>query len=234
MKKAFIVGMVLVSMGTAQLSFAAGPAKAPREVMVDYVKKSQEAFFGKGGSAQKVSEATLNQAKKSLIRELDVPGLKGTGAMRSMMTSLSGEAGKARMDALVTIVAVKKMKSTLEATDASEAASIERAANASARLIANAHLTGAKTEMASLKGEERTLVLESLAKLEKMPGDIIMQFSKAERDSFSQVIEKFNELVDANNGSKDPAEIFVDAIMQAKNKTRAEALETAKKLKECV
>lgn len=234
MKKALVMGMVLVSMGTAQLSLAAGPAKAPREVMVEYVKKSQEAFFGKGGSAQKVSEATLNQAKKSLIRELDVPGLKGTQAMRSMMTSLSGEAGKNRMDALVTIVAVKKLKSTLEATDAAEAASIDRAANAMAKMISDSYLVGAKTEIATLKAEEVTVVRESLAKLEKLPADIIMQFSKAERDSFSTIMEKYNELKDSSNGTKSVEELFVDAIVEVKKETREQAMERVRKLKDCV
>ncbi len=235
-KKAFVIGMVLVSMSAAQVSFAAAAngAKAPRQMMETYVKQSREALFGKTGSAKNASEATLDTAKKALIRELDVPGLKGTRAMRSMMTSLSGEAGRARMEALVTIVAVKKMKQSLEATDPAEAKSIDDAANAAAKLLANAYLLGAKTDIVSLKGEELAIVKDSLTKLEKMPADIILQFEKAERDSFTVVIEKFNELVESSNGSKSYEELFVDAIMAAKGKTRAEALETAKKLKECV
>ena len=231
MKKAFVVGMVVVSTLAANVSFAAGVAKAPREVLMEYTKQSKEALFGKGGSAKTMSEASANQVKQTLIKELNLSSSKAA----SMKSALSGEAGKARLENLVTIIAAKRLSvESISKTDAAEATSIEKAADASAGLIANSVLIGAVKDSAiPMKAEELSLVRESLGKLETLSGEVLVNFSRAERDSYTQIMTKLETMAESGQ-VKSYEEAFITSIMEVKKVDRTKALEIVKKLKECV
>lgn len=229
MKKVLMVSLVVLTTASTSISLGAGVARAPREVLKDYTRQARETLFGKGGSAKTAQEATLNRVKGDLIKELNLPGKEA-----SLRMAMGGEAGRARMDNLVTIVAAKKLSESLAKTDPVEAKSIEAAANATAKLISDASLVGALKDSAiNMKAEELSLVRESLGKLENLSTDILVEFSRAERDSYTQIIEKYDALV--NSGTKKSAEeAFIDSIMEVKKVDRQKALETARKLRECV
>lgn len=231
MKKKFVLGMVVLSMTAAQVAFAApaAGARAPREVLMEYTKTMKETLLGKAGSAKNLKEAELQNAKSRIIKELN------SSRAGELNSAMSGEAGKARMESLVTIIAVKRSTENLARTDAAEAQSMNAAADASLKLIANSTLIGAKAiPETSMKSADVTLVREALSKAESMPADIIIQFNKAERDSYTQVLEKYDTLVAQSGGRKAVEESFVDAIMEVKKVDRTKALEIVKKLKECV
>lgn len=231
MKKKFVLGMVVLSMTAGQVAFAAGVggARAPREVLMEYTKSMKETLLGKGGSAKNLKDAELQNAKSRITKELN------SSRAADLNAAMSGEAGKARMESLVTIIAVKRSTENLAKTDAAEAQSMNAAADASLKLIANSTLVGAlKIPETTMKAEEVSLVRDALSKAETMPADIIIQFSKAERDSYTQVLEKYDAIVSNSAGKKSAEESFVDAIMEVKKVDRTKALEIVKKLKECV
>lgn len=222
MKKLIVTGMVLLS--TSFASAAGKVAKSPRELLTDYTKIARDAMFGKGKTASSLDANALNGVKKKLVDELGMPELH---------TAMSGAAATARVDYLVSIVAAKKMAVELKnnAATVEEGKSIESAAKASAKLIANSPLLGAK-KSADLNSEQVTLVRDSIQKAESLATDILLKFSKAERDSYTKVLEKYDEL--NQTSSKSAEENFVAAIMEIKGVDRAKALEIVKKLKECV
>ncbi|WII70572.1 hypothetical protein QJS83_08890 [Bdellovibrio sp. 22V] len=224
MKKIFVVGMVVLS---ASFASAAGVAKSPRELLVDYTKQAKEHVYGTAGSAKGLNGSALNSTKETLLKHLEMPAM--TGKLRP---ALSGKSGAERMDSLVTIIAAKKMSVEIGKKDAAEGQSIESAANASVKLIANADTVGAKASK-DLSKEEASLVGEALTKAEALPTRILTEFSKAERDSYTQVIEKYDQL-NQSGSSKSAEDNFVQAIMEVKKVDRTKALEIARKLKECV
>lgn len=223
MKKALLIGMVAF---TASIAFAA-PVKSAKEMLVDYTKQAREHVYGKAGSAKGLENSALSAVKENLLKQLEMPGMAN-----KLRPALSGKSGADRMDSLVTIVAAKKMSVEISKKDSVEGQSIEAAANASAKLIANADIVGAK-KSSDLNAQEAELVSTALTKAETLPTRILTEFSKAERDSYTQVIEKYDQL--NQMGSKKSAEDnFVRAIMEVKKVDKAKALEIARKLKECV
>lgn len=227
MKKALFIGMVAFTASIAFPTAFAAPAKTAREMLADYTKQAREHVYGKAGSAKGVNESVLSEVKENLLKQLDMPGMAG-----KIRPALSGKAGAERMDNLVTIVAAKKMSVEIKKKDALEAQSIDAAANASAKLISNADTVGAK-KSSELNVQEAELVTTALQKAESLPTRILTEFSRAERDSYTQVIERYDQL--NQMGSKKSAEDnFLQAIMDVKKIDRAKALEVVRKLKECV
>jgi hypothetical protein len=233
MKKGFIIGMLALSatvaFSTAHAAGATG-AKAPREALADYTKTVKE-HFAKMGANKGVNSQNRSNIEKIVEQDLGLSGAKKA----ALLTSLTGSdaAVSARMEGLASIVAAKKMSADIAKTDKAEADSIQAAAEASAKMLANSSLVGSTKEVATLKGEELTSVRQGLSKIETLAGDILVKFSKAERDSYTKVLEKYDEL--AETGTKGSAEeAFVQAIMDVKKVDRAKALETVRKLKECV
>lgn len=227
MKKALIIGMVAFTASMAFSSAYAAPVKSSRELLVDYTKQAREHVYGKAGSAKGVNQTALGEVKENLLKQLEMPGMAN-----KLRPVLSGKSGAERMDNLVTIVAAKKMSVEIGKVDAIEAQSIDAAANASAKLIANADTVGAK-KSTDLNAQEADLVATSLQKAEGLPTRILTEFSKAERDSYTQVIERYDQL--NQMGSKKSAEDnFIQAIMEVKKVDRNKALEITRKLKECV
>ena len=138
-----------------------------------------------------------------------------------------------RLDSLATVIAAKKMAVEISKTDAAEGKSIDAAASASAKLLANASLTGARKSAKELNPSELTDTTQALTKLESLPEGILTRFSKAERDSYTQIIERHDQLIET--GAKSTSEeAFVQAIMDVKKVDKTKAMEIVRKLKECV
>lgn len=222
MKKLIVTGMVLLS--TSFASAGGGVAKGPRELITDYKTKLNNTYFGEGKTAASLQESTLDTVKKTLVYHLGMPDLQ---------RALNGSSGTRHLENVIVIFAAKKLATeepSLKGTE--EGASIERAANATGKIISNSAYIGEK-KSTTLKASEVTLVRGALERLEQLPTDILIKFSKAERDSYSAVVEKYDEL--NTSGSKNSAEDnFVQAIMDVKGVSKEKALEIVKKLKECV
>lgn len=232
MKKKVLVGLLTVTtLGFAAPTFAAPAARTAREVLVDYTKQVKEAAFGKGRKASALSEQQVKAAQDSMIKELQLNGDKNNG----LIASLSADSAKRaqRLENLATIVAAKRMAPELAKSDAKEGASLEAAAIASAKLLSNSSLIGARKSGKDLSNQEMAETTEALSKLESMPEMILTRFNKVERDSYTQILERHDQLVStAAKGSAEEA--FIQAIMDVKKVDKAKALEVVKKLKECV
>lgn len=234
MKKAFVIGMVALAT-TMSLSVAqaveVGGVKSVKESLIDYTKKIKEATFGKSGSAKGLSAQQMQMARDKMINELNLPA----GKNNSLAMSLKSDSAKSeqRLEALATVVAAKKMAVEISKRDAAEGKSIDEAATASAKLLANASLTGARNSAKELNTAELSDTSAALTKLETLPEGILTRFSKEERDSYTKIIEKHDELIET--GAKSTSEeAFVQAIMDVKKVDKAAALEIVRKLKECV
>lgn len=235
MKKQLVMGMltVVVTMSFASHGLAAAPVMAKRtviETLKDYTKETREALFGKGGTAKGLDSKAFESAKSKLVEEVQVGG-----KVNALRTSLTGEKAAARMDALTTVVAAKRMADNISKVDPVEGKSISDSANAVAKFIANSNLTGTvgKQKMGTeiLEAIEVKEVSEALLKVEELPTSIITDFKVAERDGYTKVLEKHDLLVESGMASE---AAFVKSIMEVKGISKEKALELIKKLKECV
>ncbi|MGZ3774170.1 MAG: hypothetical protein ACXVCY_11540 [Pseudobdellovibrionaceae bacterium] len=223
MKRIFVTGMVILTTSFA----SAVVTKSLREVLVTNTEDVRADYYGgKGKTVENLDKAALEQAKNKLVNELGMPDLH---------TVMSGTSGKAHLDQLVAVVAAKKYAVALknDPNYKEEGESIEAAAKATARLIANSNLIGA-LKSKTLSTDEVALVRLAIEKLQKLPADILTKFTKAERDSYTKVLEKYDELNSSGNG-RSAEENLVQAIMTVnKNVDRTKALEIIEKLKKCV
>ncbi|KYG60700.1 hypothetical protein [Bdellovibrio bacteriovorus] len=220
MKKAFVSGIIVLAS-----SFAlAAPVKTTREALVEYNKQWKEYVYGKSGSAAKTADMGI--AKNRIVEQLGVHGRAS-----EIKNALSGNVSAKHMDAFVSIIAAKKLAAEWSKTDSAEAQSLNAAADASTKALLNRSLRDVpkKTEL----GENLTVVTEALNKIEEMPAEILTNFSKAERDSYTLVLEKYDE-INSRVTSLKAEDNFVQAIMEVKKVDRAKALEIVRKLKECV
>lgn len=231
MQKKVVLGMVALAVTMSfSNAFAANTARSS-EMLADYSKQIKEVAFGKGLTAKGLTSQQAKIAQDKLINNLELPA----GKNNALTLSLKGDSDKAsqRLDHLATIVAAKKMAATIAKTDATEGQSLESAANASAKLIANSSLVGARKVGKDLNAQEMAEVTDALTKLESLPETILTRFSTLERDSYTQILERHDQLIDS--GAKGSAEeAFIQAIMDVKKIDRTKALEVARKLKECV
>lgn len=231
MKKQVIIGMMALAItATSATTFAArgGPAKSAREVLQDYAKTIKETVF-KGKQVQSLSAQEVQKAQDSLLNQLDLSPMAKSGLKMSIS---SGEKVAARTESLATIVAAKKMSVEIAKADAAEGQSISAAADATALVLANSMLTG-KRSSTTLDSTQAADTTAALQKMETLPEAILTGFSKAERDSYTAVIKKHDEIVNSGkNLSSEDA--LVQAIMETKGKTKDEALAIVKKLKDCV
>lgn len=233
MKKAFVIGMaaLVTTMSLSMAHAAPGSAKPLREALVEYTKQVKEAAFGKSQTSSGLSAQQIKIAQDKIINELSLT----SGKNNALSMSLKADPAKSsqRLDNLATVVAAKKMAAEISKKDSAEGQSIDAAATASAKLMANAYLTGARKSAKELNASELADASAALAKLETLPEAILTRFTKAERDSFTQIIERHDTIVES--GKKGTSEeAFVDAIMEVKGVDKAKALEIVRKLKECV
>ena len=231
MKKAgILVGMVLSVTLTAGSAFAAPGKINVRDSLVDYTATVKKAAFGPSASAKPQSGQALKEAQNKLISELNLPASKNSALMMSLADA--SKAGQ-RMDNLATVIAAKKMSAEVAKVDATQAKSIEAAAEASAKLLANSALTGARTTAKELSQTELADVSSALLKLESLPESILTKFDARERDSYTAILNKHDQIVESGVKSSSE-EAFVQAIMDVKKVDKTKALEIVKKLKECV
>lgn len=232
MKKQIIMGMIALAAISFSTQAMAAPGKASiRDVLSDYAGKIKESAFGPSRTAKGLSGQQVKSAEDKLIGELKLDG----GKSNSLAMALSGDATQTaqRLDNLATIVAAKRMATEISKTDVAEGQSIDAAATASAKLIANSSLTGARKTAKELNSQELADTTAALQKLESLPESILTKFEKNERDSYTQILNRHDELVDAGaKGSSEEA--FVQAIMDVKKVDKTKAMEIVRKLKECV
>lgn len=232
MKKAFVFGMAaLVTTMSMSFAHAAPGAKPAREALLEYTKQVKEAAFGKSMTSKGLDSQKLKIAQDNIINELNL----SSGKNNALSMSLKSDPAKSslRLDNLATVVAAKKMAVEISKKDAAEGQSIDAAATASAKLMANASLTGARKTAKELNTAELTETTAALSKLETLPESILTRFSKAERDSYTQILERHDSIVES--GKKGTSEeAFIEAIMEVKGVDKAKAMEIVRKLKECV
>ncbi len=238
MKKAFVIGMVLISASFSMSTAHAVGAKSVSESLIDYTRQVKDFAFGKGASAKGLSNQKAKIARDKLISELGLP----SGKANALSIAISSDSARSsqRLENLATVIAAKKMAGQISQNDPTEGSSIDAAASASAKLLANSSLTGANVSVSGSRGGVKMLsenemsdTTAALTKLEELPEVILTKFSKAERDSYTQIINKHDELIELGT-KRSSEEALVQAIMDVKKVDKEKALELVKKLKECV
>ncbi|KHD88510.1 MAG: hypothetical protein OM95_08340 [Bdellovibrio sp. ArHS] len=220
MKKALVSGLIVLTSSFAM----AAPIKASREMLVEYTKQIREFAYGKGGSAAKIQKS--KEAHEAIAKAVELPS-----HMPDIAKSLSDSPG--RIESMMTIVAAKRMSVEVAKTDAVEGKSLRDSADASAKVIANSWMRKLERE-STLTKEEMEVASKALDRMEiDIPTKMLTDFSKAERDSYTQIIERY-DVLNNSASSKKNEDNFVQAIMDVKKVDRAKAIEIVKKLKECV
>lgn len=230
MKKQLIIGMTVLIAGLSyQPVMAAGAAKpSVREALVDYAAQVKKSAFGNSRSSKGLEAQKIQAAQEKIIAELKL----SEGKSSSIAMALTGSKSTQRLDSLATIVAAKRLSAEVSKGDAAEGRSIELAADAAAKIIANSALVGARTTAKDLSATEMKEVSTALEKLETLPEAILTRFEQRERDSYTEIVNKYDLLLDS--GKMGAEEAFVKAIMEVKSVDKAKALEVVKKLKDCV
>ena len=226
MKKQFIVGMLVF---TSVVSFNAqaaslGAGKSVREVLTEYVKDIQKYASEKVAAANKLQSGQKMKAHDILMSDLKL----SAGEKTSIKSAIASAKDKAAMtNSLATILAAKNMaagKSDAEST------SINIAADASLKLMANAPLIGEKSTSSFLNTAELKETRDALTKLVSMPEKFIA-FETKERDSYSKTIVKSDEM---SIKAETFEEAFVKSIMESQGVSKDKAMEIVRKLKDCV
>ena len=233
MNSKLVLGMVAVTM-TISFSTAFAGGNRAVDMMPEYSKTIKESIFHGQTTAAGLSGAQIKIAQDKLVNNAL---LKVDSAALSEALNKDTAKKTQRLENLAVIIAATKMAAKISETDAVEGESLQKAAQASAKVIVNSAKVGLdKTS------NEMIEVTEALVKLESLPESILTRFSKAERDSYTQIIENQSELLTASSGpltrssvqGKSAEAAFVEAIMQVKGVDRTKALEVVRKLKECV
>lgn len=231
-KLGMIMMATLFSTSIAPMAYAAPAAKASvKEMMTEYAKEIKRSAFGGASSAKGLNAQAAKLAQDKMINELNISSAKAnslTVALRSNSASTS-----ARLDALATIVAAKKLGNELQKTDAQQGKSLLEAADVSINFLANSYLTGARKKGTTLSQAEMTLTTEALRKLENVTELLLTRFQSQERASYVKILQKHDSLI-ASGKKGSSEEALVEAIMLEKNVSKEKALEMVKKLKECV
>lgn len=224
--KRLTVGSLIFLMS---LTADAAPGRTPRELLVDYTKQVREAIYGKGKSAKTTNQ---DRAKDRIVEQLEIPSAR----VKEIRMSLSGEQSVMAMDALVTTIAAKKLSQEISKVDAQEGTSLAQSADANAKLIASLYLLApAKTpkKHTELTDAQATLVREAILKSGEISPRMLTEFARLERDSYTKVLEKFDQL-NQEVSTRTIEDNFILAIKEVQRVDTTKALEIVKKLKECV
>lgn len=241
MKKKLVIGMVALAAVLSYSGAQAAGAKSLREVLVDYTRTVKDARFGKDIDAKNIEAKRSKEVKEQLIKDLDLPAREA----QDLSMSVHADPAKVaqRLESLATIVAAKKLAEDprIKTSSEVEAKSILDAATASEKVLKNSLLVGARKSSGGPRGKEALLSTTEMSettlalnKLETLPESILTKFSKSERDSYSQIINRYDEIVQRPQEVQSAEEAFVKAIMDVKKVDKEKALEIVKKLKECV
>jgi len=228
MKKQFIVGMMLV---TTAMSFSAhaagmkGTETTARESIKRYVENMK-----KFASEVKAPSAELRSQQVAKALDTTVDQLNISGGEKASIKSLISSS-KNNQDALTgSLAAIIGAKSATTGKSDAESTSINKAADASLKLMSNAVLIGAKETSSFLNTKELAETRDALKKLVAMP-DKFITFETKERDSYANIIMKSDEM---SAKSETFEEAFVKSIMETQKVSKDKALEIVRKLKECV
>lgn len=230
MKKQMMTIGLMIAM--ASPAFAVGGKVTLQESLKDYSGKVKETAFGKGvTSAKTLAETSQKQTQDKLINWLKLDGSEANRLSTSLNMDSAHRAE--RLDALASIVAVKEMIRGGSVADVNEAKSLDAASTAAAQLLSHARLTGKMpAEMVKdLNSAELADTVSALKKLESLPESILVSFEMKERDSYTAIMNRHNELVNSNPKSSE--ENFVQAIMDVKKISKDKALELVRRLKDC-
>lgn len=234
--KNYKVGMIMVatvlSTTFAPMAYA-GTAKGAsvKELMTEYAKEIKRSAFGGASSAKGLSAQASKAAQDKMIKELDISSAKAnslTVALRS-----NAAATGARLEALATIVAAKKLSKELSKTDPQQGKTLSEAADAAIGFLSNSYLTGARKSGTDLNAQEMALTSQALKRLENVTELLLTRFESQERESYVKILKRHDDiLASGKKGSSEEA--LVDAIMVEKKVTKEQAMEMVKKLKDCV
>ena len=235
MRTQLVLGMVAVAVTMSfSTAFAVGNVRAS-DMMPEYAKDiKQHAFSGKTTA----KDMNLVQSEKAVATLSAALGLKTSSV--DMMTILNKDASSKsdKIDTLATIVAGKRLATEIAKTDKAEGESLEKAVEASTKLLLTSNKIGLNTPTVEAKE-----TAEALNKLLTQIEPLLTRYSKAERESFTRIMEKMNENLTTDTSAqatrssvagKSAEESFIDAIMFVKNVDRTKALEIVKKLRDCV
>lgn len=223
MKKKFIIGMAVVLSGMTFNAQAAGlkEVKPVREALKGYVEEVRK------HTADAIVRANKNNpSTKIKIKTADVV-LKQLEVSADKVTAIKEYVAKDPKGANDTLINIRAAKEMAKGKTAPEALSINKAADAYLELLSNANLVG-QTRPKSLSVEEFQALGEGVKTLIGMKEKFIT-FEAKERDSFSEVTEGVNKLV---NEGKTIEEALLETVMRVKTLDRTAALDLIRKMKE--
>ncbi len=228
MTKRILIGMTTMVLAINAMAAVTG-GKSVRESITEQTEKVRKEAFAGAGSMSKVAEAQKSAALDKLISWV----AKGEQAS-SLKIALNGLTGKERdaaADDLASIVAAKQIGEIT--TDKVEGASLVRAAEASAKTLTSARFVGVSKSSTLLSATELSDSTAAVKKLIEMPELILTRFSIKERDSYTAVQEKMNDMIEKGS-VKSAEEALVTSIMEVMKVDKVKAMEMVKKLKDCV
>ncbi|MFP5518313.1 MAG: hypothetical protein ACLGGX_00290 [Bdellovibrionia bacterium] len=232
MKRPLMLGVLTAVTALSLQANASIGAKGVREKLTEYSKEVRMAAFSGNKSASALNAQSAKEAREKIITGLELPADKAS----SLSMALSGDKMAQRLDNLATIVAARKLAVEVKKVNSLEGSALDEAAVASAKIIANSALVGARKsgmdKELNMNANEMKAVSEALSKLETLPEVILTKFDSKERDSYVEIANAYDKIVE--RGTLSAEEAFVRAIMTTKKVDKNKALEIAKKLKECV
>lgn len=228
----FMVTIISTSIASP-MAFAApgGKPATVRELMTEYSKQIKKSAFGGASSAKGLNAQAIKAAQDKMINELKLPASKANSLSIAIRSNPAGS--QAKLEALATIVAAKKLATELQRTDAQQAKSLSEAADVSISFLSNSYLTGARKESSTLTQQEMTQTTEALKRLENVTELLLTRFQSVERASYVKILAKHDSLI-ASGKKTSSEEALVDAIMQEKGLSKEKAMELVRKLKDCV
>ena len=232
MKAKFLFGMVALA---ATMAFSTAhavvddvaKAKTSKQMLIEYTAEVKKAEFGASMTAKGLDEAKLGSAKASMIDSLQLE------AQEASKLSISLGHNPQRIELLATVAAAKKWAGQVSQKDPVEGKSLNDAATAAAKLLANASLTGSFEDSQELNPKELADTTAALTRTEALIEALLTHFNQAERNSWTQVLERQSAIIDARPG-KPSEDAFVEAIMSVKGVDKATAMDLVRKIKECV
>lgn len=231
MKKVIVTGVLIL---TGSFAIAAGGAKVARpsaEARLESYTDTVRITLLKGKSFESLDKGTQDAIIDRIVFELKMPQLSG-----KVGEILKETRDPNLIDGVLSIAAAKQFAAAQK--DSAVRESIDAAANETAQLVVNSNLIELNKPSRSLTESQVSTVFGAIKKTLSLRESILTKFSKAERDSYTAVIKRFNEKLNPSAGGAisrtSPAEHFIAAIMEVKNVSRDEALKIAEKLKDCV
>lgn len=231
MKKAFVIGMVLISTSfSSVVTFAADAGKDKAGASADMSKfrdEVRDAMLGKGVK----SSADLDDAKRSQAAQRIAENMVSGGDINTMVASLTKGSKAdvaARLDGAATVLAYKKQADHYN--DANEKAMIDLIVH----FYLRANLLGAKDNMTStvLDASKRKIVQDAYMNMLAQPGKILASYDTAHRDSALSFLKEFKTLEESGKYSVEEA-LWVATLTKLAGNDSNKALEILKELGIC-